>query len=274
MCDPISAGVATFASGALSAVGQHQGQQAQADAQNASSVRNYQHALREREYNWQNQLSVWGAKRNEYYRTVDENFSAADRAYASEQMRLNEQFEAATLQKQDMLAQLIGVTGTNRASERSGRSAQRMDTAAIAAFGRNQAIMTKNLTSARAAMHQRLYDNSMQLQAANARAHSQVAIAPTPGLAPSQPTMVAGPSGIGLAAGLLGAAASGFGTYSSLKAPSAGNFDSNSWGYGQTGGKQTFGSDLFTPQTSFSNPYTFKGGGNGFNWNTSMNWQL
>jgi len=273
VCDPITAGVATFASGALGAVGNYQSAQAQADAQNESAVRNYQYALKEREYNWQNQLSVWGAKRNEYYRNVDENFSAADRAYASEQMRMNEQYEAAVLQRQDMLGQLIGVTGTNRASERSGVSAQRMDTAALAAFGRNNAIISKNLVSARNAMHQRLYDNSMQLQAANARAHSQVALAPTPGLAPPTPQMVAGPSGIGLAGGLLGAAVSGFSTYNSLKAPNAGGpAGGNSWGYGQTGGMKTFGSDLFTPKTNFSNSYKLPT--NGFSWDTSKNWIL
>jgi hypothetical protein len=205
----------------MGAVGQHQSAQAQADYQNESARRNYEYANRQRALDWQNQLSVWGVKRNEYQQQVGENFSAADRAYASEQTRLNEQYEAAALQKQDMMAQLIGLTGTNNASERSGRSVQRLDTAALAAFGRNNAIISKNLTSARSAMMQRVYDNNLQLDAANRRAYSNVAVAPTPGIAPPQPVMVAGPSGMGLAAGLLGAAVSGFGTYNSLKAPKA-----------------------------------------------------
>jgi hypothetical protein len=259
-------------SGIMGAVGSHQQAQAQADYQNESARRNYEYANRQRALDWQNQLSVWAVKRNEYQQQVGENFSAADRAYASEQAKLNEQFEAAALQKQDMMAQLIGLTGANRASERSGRSVQRLDTAAVAAFGRNQAIMTKNLVSARNAMIQRTYDNTLQLDAANRRAYNNVAVAPTPGIAPPQPVMVAGPSGMGLAAGILGGVASGIGAFNSLKAPDAGSFN-NSWGYGQTGGMKTFGSDLFTPKTNFTNPYTF-GGGNSINWKTSMNWQL
>ena len=221
MCDPIVAGVASFASGAMGAVGQHQSAQAQADYQNETARRNYKYATQQRALDWQNQLSVWGVKRNEFQHQVNENFSAADRAYASEQTRLNEQFQAASLQKQDMMAKVIGLTGSNRASERSGVSAGRLDTEALAAFGRNQAIMTKNLVSARSAMMQRTYDNHLQLDAANRRAYNQVAVAPVAGIAPPRPTMVAGPSGMGLAAGILGGVASGIGTYHSLKAPKA-----------------------------------------------------
>jgi len=66
--------------------------------------------------------------------------------------------------------------------------------------------------------------------------------------------------------GLGQAALSGFGTYTSMKAPSAGDFGGgNSWGYGTSGGKQTFGADLFKPNTSF--------GGSSWNFNTSaMKW--
>jgi hypothetical protein len=260
-------------SGIMGAVGSHQQAQAQADYQNESARRNYEYANRQRALDWQNQLSVWAVKRNEYQQQVGENFSAADRAYASEQTRLNEQYEAAALQKQDMMAQLIGLTGTNNASERSGRSVQRLDTAALAAFGRNNAIISKNLTSARSAMIQRTYDNTLQLDAANRRAYSNVAVAPTAGIAPPQPVMVAGPSGMGLAAGILGGVASGIGAFNSLKAPDAGGpAGGNSWGYGQTGGMKTFGSELFTPKTNFSNSYKLPT--NGFSWDTSKNWIL
>ena len=263
----------------MGAMGAHEQAQAQADYQNEVARRNYDHAIKQRALDWQGQLSVWAVKRNEYKHQVNENFSAADRAYASEQTRLNEQFEAATLQKQDMMAQVIGLTGSNRASERSGVSAGRLDTEALAAFGRNQAIMTKNLVSARSAMMQRTYDNHLQLDAANRRAYNQVAVAPVAGIAPPRPTMVAGPSGMGLAAGILGGVASGIGAFNSLKAPSAGNFGQDS-GMGSISGNHDWGSTPFSASgNSFGTSSAFSGpqnwtGGFGLNISSSKNWLL
>ena len=265
----------------MGAVGSHQQAQAQADYQNETARRNYEHATRQRALDWQNQLSVWAVKRNEYQQQVSENFSAADRAYASEQTRMKEQFEAASIQQQGMNEQLNQLLGANRASERSGRSSQRLDTAALAAFGRNNAIMTKNLVSARGAMINRTYDNNLQLDAANRRAYNQVAVAPTAGIAPPQPVMVAGPSGMGLAAGILGGVASGIGAFNSLKAPSAGNFgqdsgmQSISGNYDWGGGSSSF--DFSKPSWGssnlFSGPQNWTGGF-GLNVSSSKNWLL
>lgn len=219
MCDPITAGVATFAQGAIGAVGSHQSAQAQADYQNEVAQREYNYNNQRQKLDWQNQLGIWAQKRLEYKQGVDENFSASDRAFASEQAQMNEQFQQALFQKQDMMQQLVGLRGTNAASERSGRSVQRLDTAAVGAFGRNNAVIAANLTSAQGAMRQRLYDNSLQLQAANQRAYNQVIIPPQKPMAVPQPMAVPGPSGSSLALGIAGAALGGFGTYASMKAP-------------------------------------------------------
>ena len=243
MCLPAVAAVASAGSGILGAVGSHQQAQAQADLTNEQSRRQYDYANKQRALDWQGQLSVWGVKRNEFQNQVSENFSAADRAYASEQTQLHEMYQQAAFGQQDQLAQLIGATGSNAAAERSGRSAQRLDTAALGQFGRNNAVIAANLASARNASIQRTYDTTLATNAANRQAHNQVAVAPVAGIAPPQPVMAAGPSGLGLAAGILGGVASGIGAFNSLKAPNAttgnqgaggnySNFNGNIPGYG------------------------------------------
>lgn len=221
MCLPAVAAIASVGSGILGAVGSHQSAQAQADATNAAARRNYKYALAKRKGEWGQQLSIYRNKVVDYENQYSENSSAAARSYAAEQYRLNEQFQQAAFQKQDMLAQLISQQGGIAASGRIGKTAARMDTALLGAFGRNNAILAENLASARNAAMQRNEDTRLQMVSANNRAWSQVAMAPTPDVAPPPPTMVAGPSGIGLASGILGSVASGIGAYNSLKAPNA-----------------------------------------------------
>lgn len=274
MCLPAVAAVASAGSGILGAIGSHQQAQAQADLTNEQSRRQYDYANKQRALDWQGQLSVWGVKRNEFQNQVSENFSAADRAYASEQTKLHEMYQQAAFGRQEQLAQLIGATGSNAAAERSGRSAQRLDTAALAQFGRNNAVIAANLASARNAMIQRTYDTTLATDAANRRAHSQVAVAPVAGIAPPQPVMVGGPSGLGLAAGILGGAASGLSALNNLKAPSAGNWDKQGgWG-GQSfnGTKLAPNTPQLVPTPTIPNlpsfPKASNWGGNGFNFNS------
>ena len=82
-----------------------------------------------------------------------------------------------------------------------------MNTAMLGQFGRNNAIMSANLASARTAAMQRNEDTRLQLQGANNKAWSQVAIQPTAGIAPLAPTMQQ-PDYLGLATGVIGAVGS------------------------------------------------------------------
>lgn len=275
MCLPLIAGIASAASGIIGAAGAHQDAQAQADYQNESAIRNYKYQLAKREGEWNKTLSIWGNKKVDYQNEYSANAEAADRSYAAEQYRLNEMFQQAAFQKQDMLAQLIQSTGSIGASERTGKTVKRLETAQLAAFGRNNAVVAENLASARNAMINRNEDYRLQLQSANNRAWSNVAIAPTPDTPPPQPVMAPGPSGLGLAAGIAGGIASGIGAFNSLKAPSAGNWGtdglSKTAGFGQNdwGGSKAFnpsGFDYkmpkgFNPSSNFGDKGT-----NGFNY--------
>lgn len=252
MCLPVIGAVVGIASSVAGAVGSHQQQQAQADYQNEVARRDYEHAIRRREAEWQQTLSIWGNKRVDFANQAAENYSAADRAYATEQAKLNETFMQAAFQKQDMLSQLIQGRGSLAASGRAGKSVAKMDQSMISAFGRNNAIIAENLASARSAMIRRNEQTRYQLMSGNNQAWSNVSIAPSPGIAPPQPVMAPGPSGIGLASGILGGIASGIGAFNNLKAPDAGNiFNGNA-----SIGKHTFsgwnGGDTFKPSTNIS----------------------
>ena len=237
MCDPVTAGVATFASGAVGAFGQHDSQQTayrnqvratqRANQQTANQWNDY---LKQRDFDWSNQLTIWGAKKAEYAQTLDENYTAAQKAFESEQVKLNEQFAAAAFAKQDILTQMVGARGTNAARGVSGKSVGKADQAILAAFGRNNAIMAANLASGRNQMIRNNMETSRQMDAANMRAWRQVQFAPRPTPVASQPMlneMPQNPGSSGLWMGLGQAALSGFGTYASMKAPSAGDFGNN-----------------------------------------------
>lgn len=218
MCAPV-VGILSAASSAVGAIGGHQSAQAQADYQNESAIRNYKHALMVREAKWYNQLATWNNQRTDYKKTIGENHLAAGRSYAAEQERLNEQYKQAAFTNQNMLGQLLQQSGMAQASGQTGQSAQRQQVMQLAAYGRNNAVIAENLASAKNAMKMRNEQVWYQQKSANNQAWNNVAMAPVQDVAPPVPVMAPGPSGLGLAAGLLGAAATGVGAFSNLQAP-------------------------------------------------------
>ena len=187
-----------------------------ASASNKAAIRQYKHDLAIREGNWNKEQSVYRSRMVDYKNEYDENYSAAGRAYAAEQTRMNEMFDQVAFQKQDMLTQLLQSTGQLGASEKYGKSAARMNTATLGAFGRNNAIIAANLASARDAMQQRNEDTRLQLQSTNNKAWGQVAIQPTATIAPPPPTMQK-PDYLGLALGVASAVGSGIMKKNELK---------------------------------------------------------
>ena len=193
-----------------------------ASASNKAAIRQYKHDLAIREGNWNKEQSVYRSKIVDYKNNYDENYSAAGRAYAAEQARVNEMFDQVAFQKQDILSQLVQSQGKLGVSESYGKTAARMNTAMLGQFGRNNAIMSANLASARTAAMQRNEDTRLQLQSANNKAWSQVAIQPTAPLAPLAPEMKK-PDYLGLALGIGSAVGGGLMKGIGNKAPNAFN---------------------------------------------------
>jgi len=212
MCEPISLGIATAASGAMGAIGSHQSASAQASAQNAAAINNYKYQLKVRERNWDQTRNVYSTKLHQYDQTIDENQMAAARGYQSAQMNLTEQFKQAAFSQESRLAKLVRSQGNFAAAGRTGRSADRLGAEQLMQFGRSNAVMAENLMTGQNKYNSATENIYRQQLSADRKAYSNVAIAPQPGVAPVRPVMTPGPSGLSLASGLLGAATSGVST--------------------------------------------------------------
>lgn len=208
-------GIATFASGAASAYGNYQ----QGQAANANAIANYEYQLKQRKIAWRNDLKVWSAKRQQYNQQIKQNDRALNKAWQSEQTRLNEQYQAAAFQKQDQLISMLKAQGM--LGEKQGVTAGRLNVDVLSQFGRNNATIAANLASARNAMIMRQGSLRDQARSANNQAYSNVAVAPVQGAAPPAPVLTN--PGLGLATGLLGAAVSGFSAFNSMKPPGTGS---------------------------------------------------
>ena len=206
-------GIMAAGSAGLGAIGSHQGQQAQAAAQNEGAIRNYKYQLRVRRKNWDRERERHAHQVTQYKSKTMENEAAAQRAYASEQTRLNNIYKKASFSQQDQLVKLAQGSGQMAAAGRTGRSAQRLDTNVVSQFGRNQAVMAESLLGAQAAYDTRTGAIRRQQISQQNQDFSDVAYAPEPGVAPPQPVMRQGPSGLSLAAGLMGAGVDGLSTY-------------------------------------------------------------
>jgi hypothetical protein len=207
----------------------------QTQAQNAALLKNYKRELAIYKGKWLTEVSTYRNKKSDYYSQTSENSSAAGRAYAAEQTKLNEAYMSAAFQQQGALTELLNGRGAVAATGRTGRTAAKMDQAMLAAYGRNNATVAANLGSARNAMIRQNQQTWHEARSANNRAWSEVALAPVPGFAPPKPQMIDGRGQ--LAMGLLSAAVSGFGAFNSMKAPDAGNVGgAGNWGQADVGG--------------------------------------
>lgn len=216
MCAPIALGVASAAAGAMGAVGQYQSASAQASAQNAAAINNYKYQLKVRERNWDQTRFIYGRKIAQFQEQVNENRLAAARGYAAAQRGMNEKFKQAAFSNESRLAKLVRSQGNFAAAGRQGRSTDRLEMEQLMQFGRGRAAIGEGLMSASTAFTSNVEGLRREQLSANRRAYENVAIRPMPTVAPAQPTMMPGPSGLSLASGLIGAASSGFSTYDTL----------------------------------------------------------
>jgi hypothetical protein len=216
MCAPAALGVASMASGVMGAVGQQQSAQAQADAQNAAATSNYKYQLKVRENKWDREVHRYGRQLHQYDSQLQENSMAGQRAYAGAQRKLNSAYQQASFKQQANLVNLLKGSGQAAAAGRTGRSATRLDNQIVGQFGRNQAIAAENLMGAGFAYNRQVEGIQREVNSSNKQAYEKVALAPQEGVAPPPPVMTPGPSGLGLAAGILDAGMSGVSTYNSL----------------------------------------------------------
>ena len=231
------------ASQVMGAVGSHQSAQAQANAQNAASRASYKHQLQIREHNWLQTRNQWEVKKHEYAQGIEADHERAWQAYTQNQEVLNQKITAAMFQQQDSAVKYGKAQGkAAMVNDNSGR----LQNDAIAAFGRENAQRVQMLTDATYATKTANQNIWQQQKDSAVKRHNQVSIAPVRGVAPPPPQMVAGPSNLSLAAGVLGGVASAAGGIAQNTAPQAYGFDNP---VAPGGTNSTFGTVPWQPMT-------------------------
>ena len=125
-------GVATFAQGTMGALGSAN----KAKARNQAAIRDYKYQLAQREANWYQSLSVWGAKKNKYQNEINENDLAAQRGYSQAQVGLNNMFAQAAQRNEGALIKYLQSHGKMAAAGRTGRSVARISSLELGALER------------------------------------------------------------------------------------------------------------------------------------------
>lgn len=226
MCEAISVGMAvgalSFAGSSMSAVGQHQAQQAAVARSNAIAQQQYQQELqiaaardREKGRTYKAELKSATAAKNAYYAQLTANQAEATRALSAESQQLAEKRTTAAFQQQENIANIVKAQGAVLASGKAGQSflMQAMD--AERQFGFEQAQIEQTLYDAGRASGIAQEGILLGQSSANMAAWNNLPadpLAPEASLLPVKPIMAKGPSGLALAGNLVSGAASAFST--------------------------------------------------------------
>ena len=201
MCAPAAtAGIAVAQAGVgyLGAQQQAANQNSAIKAQNRASRQAYYQSIEQQNIEWNNTLKIWNQRLDQYDKQLKRNQDSAygyGGAYMGLQVRTNEEFRKAAFQSQASLTKLYQTLGTAQATGQTGKTADRFDVASLAAFGREQAIRTSNLTRTIEAQKLDQTNVRRQLENANNQAYQSVAVAPVPGRRPAPPVLQSGVSG-------------------------------------------------------------------------------
>ena len=164
---------------------------AEARAQNEAAQRQYNYALRKRERNWNQALSIYGAKTVQY----DINTAGADmsiaQAYADEQEQKRQVRGDAQLKYEELYrdllqnseySKLIGSGGTGRSAARIGRMEQ-------GKVGREIAEIERSILQNDMKLDRATAETVGKMQGYKQQAFADVAFQPLPDVAPPQPVM-------------------------------------------------------------------------------------
>lgn len=216
MCSPVAMGVATGVQAGLGAISQAQ----QTRAANEQARRDYEYKLAIRKNRWMRELSIYGTKKVQFEKDLDEANIAAQRAYTQSQISYNRVRSQALLDQQEDMKSMLEAEGMieAQAAERGvrGKSITRALNANLGSMGMANAMRARALTQTQQRMQEHNEAIARKNRSTQNRLFSKVAIQPTPDLAPPPPVMQ--DTSFGLVTGLVGAAFDGFSTYGEYKA--------------------------------------------------------
>lgn len=205
---PVLFGLATAASGAMSAIGKYQQGRAQTDAANQAAQNRYRDALKMRQYKFEKEHGLFNQQVADYRAGLLESEQALDRGFTAIDRRAAERLGAARFAGQQNLISDIQAQG-KLAGLQPGGSADRARAMAIGAAGRRDALIADNLLRARFGDIQAGRDLTMQANTYRRKLFSALPMAPTMAPMPSAPLMQQGPSALSLIGGLGSAALGG-----------------------------------------------------------------
>jgi len=213
VCSPTAVGVGTFAQGAIGAFGASKA----AKARNTARQRQWKAQMESRKREWYQSLSIWGAKRNKYFKDLNENDLAAQRGYDQAQQGLNAQYAASIQANEGALIKFMQKHGRLTASGRTGRSINRINTLDIGALERFAGRQSYAVSQSLESFNQNVQDISRQQKSARSKLFSEVAFEPVPDVAPPQPVMESTSPMMGLISSAIGGAVAGYGASLKVK---------------------------------------------------------
>lgn len=259
MCNPVAMGIASGAQSALGAIGAAQEKR----AENERRKRDYEYKLAIRKNRWMRTLSIYGTKKVQFEKSIDESNIAAQRAYTQSQINYNRVRTQALLDQQTDFKEMLKSEGMieARAAERGvrGSNVARSLNFNLQTMGLANRQRSRALTETQYRFQEANEATRRKARSDQNKLFSQVAIQPTPDLAPPAPVMQN--TSFGLMTGLLGAALDGFSTYSQYKANNP--FAKSPTGGGDSGGDGGGGSKQNSFYNSSYTPvgYDYTGGG-------------
>lgn len=119
-----------------------------ASYRDATNFQDYNYRLQIQNYEYNQQKRMYNKSEQLYRQQRNFNSQAAALAYQAENRRLQETFQEAAFNNQDLLVQLLQEEGKAAARGQAGRSAGKGLQSVIASYGRNQAVIAESLVSA------------------------------------------------------------------------------------------------------------------------------
>lgn len=146
--------------------------------ENDTSLLNWKYTNEVRDFEFNEQLRIYGKSTDIYNRTLDFNAQAEGRSYAAETRKLDEYLQGMAFDKQSAFVELMKNQGAVQNFGGAGNSSARLARSVLSDWGRNNAMMAENLVSA---VSQHKVDNQnigLQRQGADLDALSRLGLAP------------------------------------------------------------------------------------------------
>jgi hypothetical protein len=208
------------AMGAFGAQGQEdaqwQAQVATTNANNYAATSQYYRNVQLKRSKWNRDVSDYNVRKRDHEVQKQWNAASAARAHNSINRELQDAFKTAAFQDQQGMTELLATQGNISATGRSGKSIDNLQGRVVAQFGMNQAVQAQQLSDATYQAGHNMTDVWYQQHQADIASWMSVRTPPEYGMDVAPPTMQQAPSGpsrMTLMTGLGSAGLSGFQTF-------------------------------------------------------------